>query len=62
MTRAQPYDGNTALNAAMTLFWQKGYNAASLKALKIEGEREVTSAQLAASAEELAIDIEALRT
>lgn len=31
MSRAQPYDRDTALNAAMTLFWKKGYHAASLK-------------------------------
>ncbi|WP_069188630.1 TetR/AcrR family transcriptional regulator [Candidatus Terasakiella magnetica] len=31
MSRAQPYDRDTALNSAMTLFWEKGYHAASLK-------------------------------
>ncbi|NVK17711.1 MAG: TetR/AcrR family transcriptional regulator [Methylocystaceae bacterium] len=31
MSRAQPYDRKTALNAAMSLFWEKGYHATSLK-------------------------------
>ncbi len=34
MKRAQPYDRETALDAAMTLFWTKGYHATSLKDLE----------------------------
>lgn len=34
MTRAQQYDRETALTAAMSLFWQKGYHATSLKDLE----------------------------
>ncbi|KIC35833.1 TetR/AcrR family transcriptional regulator [Leisingera sp. ANG-M7] len=31
MPRAQPYDRDAALDAALTLFWRKGYYATSLK-------------------------------
>ncbi|MDW4500004.1 helix-turn-helix domain-containing protein [Sulfitobacter sp. D35] len=34
MQRARPYDRNLALDAAMTLFWRKGYHATSLKDLE----------------------------
>ncbi|TDE38484.1 TetR/AcrR family transcriptional regulator [Antarcticimicrobium sediminis] len=34
MARAAPYDRDAALNAAMTLFWAKGYHATSLKDLE----------------------------
>lgn len=34
MTRARPYDREAALDAAMTLFWAKGYHATSLKDLE----------------------------
>ncbi len=34
MKRAAPYDRDTALNAAMSLFWNKGYHATSLKDLE----------------------------
>tara|TARA_R110002051_G_scaffold4386_4_gene23400 strand:+ start:16452 stop:17045 length:594 start_codon:yes stop_codon:yes gene_type:complete len=34
MTRAAPYDRETALDAAMTLFWDKGFHATSLKDLE----------------------------
>lgn len=34
MPRATPYDRETALDAAMTLFWNKGFHATSLKDLE----------------------------
>ncbi|MDX2485466.1 MAG: helix-turn-helix domain-containing protein [Pseudodonghicola sp.] len=34
MARAAPYDRDAALNAAMALFWAKGYHATSLKDLE----------------------------
>ena len=34
MPRAAPYDRDTALDAAMSLFWQKGFHATSLKDLE----------------------------
>lgn len=34
MTRAAPYDRETALDAAMALFWDKGFHATSLKDLE----------------------------
>ncbi|KCZ93805.1 TetR/AcrR family transcriptional regulator [Hyphomonas johnsonii] len=34
MARAHPYDRDAALDAAMTLFWAKGYHATSLKDLE----------------------------
>ena len=33
MARAASYDRDTAIEAAMTLFWRKGYHATSLKDL-----------------------------
>lgn len=34
MTRAAPYNRDVALDAALTLFWHKGYHATSLKDLE----------------------------
>jgi TetR/AcrR family transcriptional regulator, transcriptional repressor for nem operon len=34
MTRSAPYDRETALDAAMALFWEKGFHATSLKDLE----------------------------
>lgn len=34
MTRASPYDRDRTLDAAMSLFWNKGYHATSLKDLE----------------------------
>ncbi|QDC10867.1 TetR/AcrR family transcriptional regulator [Oceanicola sp. D3] len=34
MTRAAPYDREKALDAALTLFWRKGFHATSLKDLE----------------------------
>jgi AcrR family transcriptional regulator len=34
MTRAAPYNRDVALDAALSLFWQKGYHATSLKDLE----------------------------
>lgn len=35
MTRARPYDRETALDAAQDLFWRKGFHATSLKDLEL---------------------------
>lgn len=35
MPRAQPYDREAALDAALTLFWRKGYYATSLKDIEV---------------------------
>ncbi|WP_458789529.1 TetR/AcrR family transcriptional regulator [Yoonia sp. MH D7] len=35
MARAENYDRDAALDAAMTLFWRKGYHATSLKDLEV---------------------------
>lgn len=35
MPRAAPYDRETALDAAMALFWEKGFHATSLKDLEV---------------------------
>ncbi|MDG1470909.1 MAG: helix-turn-helix domain containing protein [Ascidiaceihabitans sp.] len=34
MSRAHPYNRETAIGAALTIFWQKGYHATSLKDLE----------------------------
>ena len=52
MTRARPYDRDTALNAAMALFWAKGYHATSLKDLEAALEMKPGSIYAAFSSKE----------
>lgn len=60
MTRASPYNRETALEAAMMLFWEKGYHATSLKDLEAALKMKPGSIYAAFSSKE-ALFLEALK-
>lgn len=57
MKNARPYDRDVALDAAMTLFWEKGYYATSLKDLEFALKMKPGSIYAAFSSKENLFDL-----